>query len=146
MGIEGVFWRGVRNQVWPRTLGVENQTAQREIINLSLQISQCTISSKWVDHLQARKDIPRCHQYDAFANSYYGKIMLSKVLRVFINLNTTNFYLQGMDAMALVLLSAMNYDWELAVICLQEFYNKKMICSVEEMNETSFKEAFNKKL
>jgi len=51
MGVEGVFWRGVRHQLWPRALYVENEDAQREIIDLTLEIAYCTLSIKWNDYL-----------------------------------------------------------------------------------------------
>lgn len=59
--------------------------------------------------------------------------MILQTLKAFININATNFYLQGMDAMVLILLEAMNYDWKLAVICLQEFYNRKIVSPMKEV-------------
>jgi hypothetical protein len=86
MGTDGVFWKGVRKQLWPRALQVENEEAWREVIEFTLEVAYCPMAIKWNDHLQIQKDVPRCHQSNPFANSYYGKLMICRTLQAFINI------------------------------------------------------------
>lgn len=51
MEVDGVFWKNVRKQLWPRALFVENEEAQREVIDLVLEIAYCPTAPKWNDYL-----------------------------------------------------------------------------------------------
>ena len=91
-----------------------------------LSIDNCIYESKMNDIFQIESDIPRCHQYHFYFNSYIGKLKLYNILNNLLNIRKDIDYFQGMDAMAATCLECTNFNEELACIFLNEIIQKCM--------------------
>lgn len=73
---------------------------------------------------QISVDIPRCHQYNELMASPQGHKKLARILKAWLNYNTTEYvYWQGLDSLAAPFL-LLNFDNEaLAFACFNAFVN-----------------------
>ncbi|CAD8180656.1 unnamed protein product [Paramecium pentaurelia] len=140
MGGSGLIWQNIRKAFWPRALGFESLEAQRQIVQLTLELCEYLNASKEKDVIQLEKDLNR----QKYSKRTQDAIRIT--IRGFINQSVSNCYIQGMDSISYILLEAFNYDSELSTICLNEIYKKRIVNLPPEEEQVEISEYFGQKL
>ena len=87
---------------------------------------------------QIENDIPRCHQYHPYFNSYEGKLKLYDLLVSVMNLDKNITYIQGIDAMGAVVLEATQFKVDLACVFLGKIIDKTIRNFIHPNDEKNY--------
>lgn len=124
----------LRMNFWKKCLEVDYDTSP---LFSFLSIDSNIYPAKNIFFSQIEWDIPRCHQYHPIINSYYGKTKLYELLIALLNFDKRINYIQGMDSMATIVLTAIDFKEDIACLILYKIIDKTMknfILSDDEKN------------
>lgn len=118
-----------RAQVWSTLLGINRSKSEELYSTIDKTASVGT-------ERQINVDIPRCHQYNDLMASPQGHLKLSRVLKAWLNHNSTNYvYWQGLDSLVAPFL-LLNFDNEaMAFACFNAFVDKYLRGMFQKENQ-----------
>ena len=125
----------LRIEFWKKILEVEFDPA---FLFAFLSLDNNIYPNKTKLFSQIESDIPRCHQYHPYFNTYEGKLKLYDLMISVMNFDKNINYIQGLDAMGAVVLEATRFQIDLSCFLMGKIIDKTITNFINPNDEKNY--------